>query len=119
VRAFWLCFLPVFVAVDALGVLPFFIALTEGLSPIQKRRTLTQSLITASIVAVLFFEITGAEQGHPVDLLKAVADAWSSSERHESKGSRLQREGRQHEETAFLEPICLEHLLTCSCGMWA
>jgi multiple antibiotic resistance protein len=28
---FWLCFVPLFVAVDALGVLPMFMGLTEGL----------------------------------------------------------------------------------------
>lgn len=53
-KEFWLCFVPVFVAVDAVGVLPIFISLTEELSPAQRRRTLAQSLITASAVAVAF-----------------------------------------------------------------
>jgi len=30
-RSFWLCFVPLFVAVDAIGVLPMFMSLTEGL----------------------------------------------------------------------------------------
>ena len=29
-QAFWLCFVPLFVAVDAFGILPLFITLTEG-----------------------------------------------------------------------------------------
>jgi len=28
---FWLCFVPLFVAVDAIGLLPLFISLTEGI----------------------------------------------------------------------------------------
>ena len=56
-KIFFLCFLPLFVAVDALGVLPIFIALTEGLSPSQKRRVLIQSLITASAVALVFLAV--------------------------------------------------------------
>ena len=56
-KIFFLCFLPLFVAVDALGVLPIFIGLTEGLSPSQKRRVLIQSLITASAVALVFLAV--------------------------------------------------------------
>ena len=51
---FWLCFVPFFVAVDAVGVLPIFLGLTEGLDPSQRRRIIIQSLITASAVALLF-----------------------------------------------------------------
>lgn len=51
---FILCFVPLFVAVDALGVLPLFIALTGGLPPSQQRRVIIQSLITASAVALIF-----------------------------------------------------------------
>jgi len=29
-RDFWLCFVPLFVAVDAVGVLPMFMGLTDG-----------------------------------------------------------------------------------------
>lgn len=51
---FILCFVPLFVAVDALGVLPLFIALTGGLPPSQQRRVIIQSLVTASAVAFIF-----------------------------------------------------------------
>ena len=53
-KIFLLCFVPLFVAVDALGVLPIFIGLTSGLTPPQKRRVLIQSLMTATVVALLF-----------------------------------------------------------------
>ena len=53
-KNFWLCFVPFFVAVDAVGVLPIFLGLTEGLVPSQRRRIIIQSLITASAVALLF-----------------------------------------------------------------
>ncbi|KPJ98025.1 MAG: hypothetical protein AMJ60_09705 [Desulfobacterales bacterium SG8_35] len=56
-KIFLLCFVPLFVAVDALGVLPIFIGLTDGLSPSQKRRVLIQSLITATAVALIFLAI--------------------------------------------------------------
>ena len=54
---FWLCFVPLFVAVDALGVLPMFMGLTEGLDRPTVRRIVTQSVITAAIVALVFLAI--------------------------------------------------------------
>ena len=56
-KIFLLCFVPLFVAVDAPGILPIFISLTEGLSISQKRKVLIQSLITASAVAMAFLAI--------------------------------------------------------------
>lgn len=53
-KTFLLCFVPLFVAVDALGVLPIFIGLTDGLSEPQKRKILIQSLVTATAVALIF-----------------------------------------------------------------
>jgi multiple antibiotic resistance protein len=57
VKIFLLCFVPLFVAVDALGVLPIYISLIDGLSPAQNRKVLIQSLITASVVALVFLAI--------------------------------------------------------------
>jgi multiple antibiotic resistance protein len=51
---FWLCFVPVFVAVDAVGILPLFLGLTEGLSVAQRRRVIRQSVATATAVALVF-----------------------------------------------------------------
>lgn len=47
-------FVPIFFAVDAIGVLPLFIGLTEGIEPADRRRVIRQSLITAFLVAVGF-----------------------------------------------------------------
>ncbi|MFO7957340.1 MAG: MarC family protein [Candidatus Brocadiia bacterium] len=53
-RDFWLCFVPLFVAVDALGILPIFLSMTEELEAERRRRALLQSVVTASAVALLF-----------------------------------------------------------------
>ena len=51
---FWVCFVPLFVAVDALGVLPLFLGLTEGLDRRKVRRVIFQSVATAVAVALAF-----------------------------------------------------------------
>ena len=51
---FWLCFVPLFVAVDALGLLPIFMGLTQGLTRVRIRRIIFESVITAMIVALVF-----------------------------------------------------------------
>lgn len=53
-NAFWLCFVPLFVAVDAVGVLPLFVALTEGMDKARLRIVVVQSVITATVVAMVF-----------------------------------------------------------------
>lgn len=53
-RAFWLCFVPLFVAVDAVGVLPMFMGLTEGCDGRDIRRLVRQSVVTAAAVAIAF-----------------------------------------------------------------
>jgi multiple antibiotic resistance protein len=49
-----LAFIPVFVAVDAIGVLPLFLGLTSKLKEKQKKKIILQSAITAVSVAVVF-----------------------------------------------------------------
>ena len=56
-RSFWLCFFPMFVAVDAVGVLPLFLHLTAGLDQAQIRRVILQSVATATVVALVFLVI--------------------------------------------------------------
>jgi multiple antibiotic resistance protein len=51
---FWLCFIPLFVAVDAIGVLPIFMSLTEGVEQQKLRSILIQSLLTAIVAGVIF-----------------------------------------------------------------
>jgi len=47
-------FVPIFFTVDALGVLPIFMGLTEGIERADRQRIVKQSLITALLVAVGF-----------------------------------------------------------------
>jgi len=49
-----LSFIPLFVAVDAIGVLPIFASLTEGLEKNEKAKVIIQSMLTASGLAVGF-----------------------------------------------------------------
>ena len=51
---FWLCFVPIFVAVDALGTFPVFMNLTEGMDRSGIRKVIFQSTLTALVVSVLF-----------------------------------------------------------------
>ena len=53
-KSFWLCFVPLFVAVDALGVLPMFMGFIEGVEQKKITRIIYQSVITAMIVAISF-----------------------------------------------------------------
>ncbi|HNU92862.1 MAG TPA: MarC family protein [Spirochaetota bacterium] len=49
-----LAFIPVFVAVDAIGTLPIYIALTDTMGRAEKRLVLIESLVTALCLAVGF-----------------------------------------------------------------
>lgn len=53
-KTFLLCFVPLFVAVDAIGVLPMFMGFTVDMGKNKVRRVAYQSVITAMIVALLF-----------------------------------------------------------------
>jgi len=49
-----LAFVPMFFAMDPVGILPVFAGLTAGYSAKEKRKVIIQSLITASLLAVIF-----------------------------------------------------------------
>lgn len=49
-----LSFIPLFVAVDAIGVMPMFVALTNELGQKEKTRIILQSMLTAASLAVGF-----------------------------------------------------------------
>jgi multiple antibiotic resistance protein len=51
---FLLAFVPIFFAVDALGVLPIFLSLTEGVEAAERHRIVLHSVLTALFVAVGF-----------------------------------------------------------------
>jgi len=49
-----LAFIPIFVAVDAIGNIPVFISMVEGASKKQKQKAIVDSATTATVVAILF-----------------------------------------------------------------
>lgn len=49
-----LTFIPMFFTVDPIGILPVFASLTHGMTQKEKHKIITQSLVTASLVAVGF-----------------------------------------------------------------
>jgi len=54
VKDFVVAFVTLFVAVDAIGILPLFITLTEDVAPRERQRIIVQSLVTATVVAIVF-----------------------------------------------------------------
>ncbi len=52
-----LTFIPIFVAVDAIGNIPLFISLVEGMSKNQRHRAIVESVTTATVLAILFMFI--------------------------------------------------------------
>lgn len=51
---FWLVFVPLFVSVDALGVLPLFLGLTHRMEPKDVRRAVYRSVLAATAIALAF-----------------------------------------------------------------
>jgi len=54
IRNLLLAFIPIFVAVDAIGVLPIFISFTQGLKKQERSKIILQSMVTALGLAVGF-----------------------------------------------------------------
>ena len=52
-----LTFIPIFVAVDAIGNIPLFISLVEGMNKNQRQRAIAESATTATVLAILFMFI--------------------------------------------------------------
>jgi len=52
-----LCFVPLFVAMDAVGAVPIYVVLTDGLSTEERRRVTRQSLVTALVVGAAFLAV--------------------------------------------------------------
>lgn len=53
-RPYLLTFIPLFVAVDAIGNIPVFVSLVEGLNKKQKAKAISDSVITAALIAIVF-----------------------------------------------------------------
>ncbi len=56
-KDFFLAIIPIFVAMDAIAVLPIFINMTEGVTAAEKKVILKQSVITAFIVSICFLVV--------------------------------------------------------------
>ncbi len=54
IKYFLLTFIPLFVAIDAPGILPLYISLVDGIPEKEKKRIARQSVITAFLVALSF-----------------------------------------------------------------
>lgn len=54
---FWLSFLPIFMAVNAIGVIPIFISFTIELHEEQVHKIIMETVITATAVALVFLAI--------------------------------------------------------------
>jgi multiple antibiotic resistance protein len=52
--------LPLFVTVDALGMVPIALAFTEGLSPTERRRITFEAVSAATLIAIGFMFLGGA-----------------------------------------------------------
>lgn len=59
-RIFLEVFLPLFVAIDAFGLVPVFLGVTTGLGE-QRRREVTFQAVSVSLVVCLFFMILGKQ----------------------------------------------------------
>ena len=53
-KTFLLSFIPLFVAIDVIGAVPLFISLTNGIEMPKRKRLITESTLTALIIAVIF-----------------------------------------------------------------
>ncbi len=53
-QLFLLSFIPIFVAMDVLGILPIYIGFTEHLKKKDKRNIISQSIITAFVIGITF-----------------------------------------------------------------
>ncbi|MBU3959127.1 MAG: MarC family protein [Candidatus Omnitrophica bacterium] len=49
-----LTFIPIFVAVDAIGNVPLFLSLVEGVSKKERKKAIIDSIATATIIAISF-----------------------------------------------------------------
>lgn len=52
-----LTFIPLFIAVDAIGVLPFILSLTQDMDPAERPRTIRYAMLTAFALGLVFIAI--------------------------------------------------------------
>lgn len=49
-----LCFIPVFVAIDPVGIVPMFLSLTRGYEARERRKIVLDSVLTATVIGIIF-----------------------------------------------------------------
>jgi multiple antibiotic resistance protein len=57
IKNFLLALIPIFVAMDAIGVLPFFLSFTEGMKKLERKRVLRASILTGFVVSLGFLAV--------------------------------------------------------------
>jgi multiple antibiotic resistance protein len=57
IKASLLAIIPIFVAMDAIGVMPLFISLTEGMKGAMRQRVVRDSILTGFVVGVGFLAV--------------------------------------------------------------
>ena len=53
-KPYLLTFIPIFVAVDAIGNIPLFVSMVEGISKKQRHKIVLDTVYTATLMAILF-----------------------------------------------------------------
>ena len=99
---FLLSFIPLFVAIDIIGVTPLFIGYIEGLDKANRKKLLRDAIITAFIVAVAFLlagKLVLNFLGITIDdfkigggiilLVLAITDIMTSGERRRDQGNSI------------------------------
>jgi multiple antibiotic resistance protein len=49
-----LCFIPIFVAIDPVGIVPMFLTLTRGYEARERRKIVLDSILTAAVIGIIF-----------------------------------------------------------------
>jgi len=57
IKNFLLAIIPIFVAMDAIGVLPFFLSFTDGMKKLERNRVLRASILTGFVVSLGFLAV--------------------------------------------------------------
>ncbi len=57
IQDYLLAFIPIFVAIDVIGIVPVYLTLTDGIPEKPKARVLRQSVLTAFLVSVTFLAV--------------------------------------------------------------
>ncbi|MEW6144500.1 MAG: MarC family protein [Thermodesulfobacteriota bacterium] len=54
IEAALLCFIPIFAAIDPVGIVPMFLTLTRGYEAPERRKIVLDSVLTATVIGIIF-----------------------------------------------------------------